>query len=216
MAEDARGHLGSRRGRERRRRLAFGEATLAHEVSAVVRFRIGNMLNQKREAASDLIAASGDAGRAAARLGVTLDGHARELVVHVDLIMRQLVFAEDRPVADQLFSRHEIGVTDTLGGVGPMTMGELARRLRLPLSTATRVVDGLVARGLVLRERPEDNRRVVRVALTENGSALYREALAARVTAFRAMLKVLRLEERRELIRLFRKISAAVASEPAR
>jgi DNA-binding MarR family transcriptional regulator len=97
-----------------------------------------------------------------------------------------------------------------------MTMGELASRLRLPLSTCTRVVDGLVARGVVQRERPEDNRRVVRAALTARGHTFYRAALADRVAAARVMLRILSTDEQRELIRLFRKIAAVVASEPAR
>jgi DNA-binding MarR family transcriptional regulator len=69
---------------------------------------------------------------------------------------------------------------------------------------------------VIRRERPEENRRVVRVALTAKGRALYQAALAARVAAFRVTLQTLRLDERRELIRLFRKIAAVVGSEPAR
>lgn len=156
------------------------------------------------------------APRGDARLGVTLEGHARELVDHVDRVIRRLLFTQELPRAEERFSRQEIGVVDTLGAGGPMSMGELAKRLRLPLSTGTRVVDGLVARDVVRRERPEENRRVVRVALTAKGRALYQAALAARVAAVRVMLQTLRLDERRELIRLFRRIAAAVASEPAR
>jgi DNA-binding MarR family transcriptional regulator len=143
-----------------------------------------------------------------------LDGHARELIHHVDRVVRRL-FAGDRSKAEEAFNRQEIGVIDTLGAEGPMTMGELAGRLRLPLSTGTRVVDGLVGRGLVERERPEDNRRIVRVALTTKGRAFYRSALAVRVAGARAMLQTLTLDERRELIRLFRKIAASMAGEPA-
>jgi DNA-binding MarR family transcriptional regulator len=147
-------------------------------------------------------------------VGVTLEGHARELIHHVDRVLRRLL-AADRPKAEEAFSRQEIGVVDTLGAEGPMTMGELAGRLRLPLSTGTRVVDGLVARDLVGRERPEENRRVVRVVLTAKGRAFYRSALASRIVGARAMLRALTLEERRELIRLFRKIAASVTGEPA-
>ena len=67
-----------------------------------------------------------------------------------------------------------------------MAMGELAARVRVPLSTATRVVDRMVERDLVQRERPKDNRRVVRVALAPAGQRFYDEALAARVGRHRA------------------------------
>jgi DNA-binding MarR family transcriptional regulator len=39
----------------------------------------------------------------------------------------------------------------------------------------TRLLDKLEQRGLVVRERPADNRRVVRVTVTEAGRALLRE-----------------------------------------
>lgn len=157
----------------------------------------------------------GDPRSGDARLGVTLEGHARELVLHLDGIMRRLVFSQELPAPEESLSRQEIGVVDTVGAAGPLTMGELSKRLRLPLSTGTRVVDGLVARDVLRRERPEDNRRVVRVELTAKGRAFYQAALAARVAAFRVVLQALRLDERRELIRLFRKIATAVASDPA-
>lgn len=56
---------------------------------------------------------------------------------------------------------------------------------------------------------------MVRVALTAKGRALYGAALAARVATARAMLRILSVDERREMIRLFPKIAAAVACEPA-
>ncbi len=157
-----------------------------------------------------------DHGAPDARRAGTLDTHARELVLHLDHIMRRLMFSEESPAPEEPLSPREIGVVDTLGATGSMMMGDLARRLRLPLSTGTRIVDGLVTRDLVQRERPEENRRVVRVALTPKGHAFYQAALAARVTAARAMLKSLHREERHELLRLFRKIAIAVAGEPAR
>jgi len=130
--------------------------------------------------------------------------------------MRRLLLTQDPPRADEQFSRQEIAVVDTLGAAGPMTMGELARCLRLPLSTGTRVVDGLAARDVVRRERPEENRRLVRVVLTGKGRAFYRAALAARVATARVILQILSADDRRELLRLFRTIATVLASEPPR
>jgi DNA-binding MarR family transcriptional regulator len=157
-----------------------------------------------------------DVSRDGARPEGTLEGGARELIHHMDRVMRRLLLTQDMARTDEQFSRPEIGVVNTLGGAGPMTMGELARHLRLPLSTGTRVVDGLVARDVVHRERPEEKRRVVRVALTTKGRAFYRVALASRVAAARTMLRILSAGERRELIRLFRTIATVVASERPR
>ena len=46
-------------------------------------------------------------------------------------------------------------------------MGELSNALSLPFSTATRMVDYLVARGYIQRLSDTTDRRVVRVALTD-------------------------------------------------
>jgi DNA-binding MarR family transcriptional regulator len=62
---------------------------------------------------------------------------------------------------------------------GGMSMGALAGRMRLALSTMTRIVDRLVAAGWVRRRTPETDRRQVVCALTSAGAALS-ETLEAR------------------------------------
>jgi DNA-binding MarR family transcriptional regulator len=51
---------------------------------------------------------------------------------------------------------------------------ELARRLVSRAPDITRMIDTLAERGLVLRERPAENRRTVRVGITPGGVALLR------------------------------------------
>jgi DNA-binding MarR family transcriptional regulator len=139
-----------------------------------------------------------------------LEASARELVGHLDRAMRRLVLAAPPArtlAAMERFSRSEIAVVDTLGAEGTMPIGELAARVRMPLSTATRVVDRLVARDMLRRERLEQNRRVVRVALARRGRCFYRAALGGRIAGMRQMLGPLSEGEQRELIRLFQKIA---------
>ena len=57
----------------------------------------------------------------------------------------------------------------------PMAMGDLSRSLNVPLSSATRIIDWLVANNFAQRLPDPNDRRVVLVALTEPGLALYRE-----------------------------------------
>lgn len=59
------------------------------------------------------------------------------------------------------------------GNEAPMTMGELSEALNVPLSTATRTIDWLVESGYVERLHDPDDRRVVRVALSDSGKELY-------------------------------------------
>jgi DNA-binding MarR family transcriptional regulator len=52
-------------------------------------------------------------------------------------------------------------------------MGQLSKELDVPLSTATRIVNGLVDNGLAERTDDPEDRRVVRVILTETGRSLH-------------------------------------------
>ena len=54
-----------------------------------------------------------------------------------------------------------------------LTMGELSSAMSVPLSTATRVVDLLVNRGYAQRLPDPEDRRVVRIALTDSGRELH-------------------------------------------
>jgi len=54
---------------------------------------------------------------------------------------------------------------------GSPTMGELSEAISVPLSTATRMAHWLADNGLVERASDPDDRRIVRIALTDNGRA---------------------------------------------
>jgi DNA-binding MarR family transcriptional regulator len=87
-----------------------------------------------------------------------------------------------RALEDELFARYDLtpqqyNVLRLLRAEHPGTLPTLALADRL-VSRApdiTRMLDKLEARGLVARERPADNRRVVRVGVTDAGLALLRE-----------------------------------------
>lgn len=51
----------------------------------------------------------------------------------------------------------------------PLSSGDISKSLISQNSDVTRVVDRLVKKGLVNRERPEENRRMVLITLTEEG-----------------------------------------------
>ena len=57
----------------------------------------------------------------------------------------------------------------TIRALGAPSMTELSDSLQLQPSTVTGLVDGLVEHGLVERREDEEDRRLVRVALTDHG-----------------------------------------------
>src|SRR5512137_319741 len=55
---------------------------------------------------------------------------------------------------------------------GPLTMHGLAEAMDVSQASTTGIVDRMEQRGLVERQRDDDDRRVVRVALTDEGRRL--------------------------------------------
>jgi DNA-binding MarR family transcriptional regulator len=65
-----------------------------------------------------------------------------------------------------------LNVLFVLSGEGPLPMNRLAELLDVSQASATGIVDRMEQRGLVTRERDDDDRRVVRVALSPQGDGL--------------------------------------------
>jgi DNA-binding MarR family transcriptional regulator len=126
-------------------------------------------------------------------------------------------------VREQLFALHT-GARPEFGDVGlflnlslaldqhdgPISMGDLSRALSVPLSSATRVVDLMVKSSFVERLPDPDDRRVVRVALTETGRAMYRAVNTAIQRRVERMLRPFTPDERETLIALLRKLVAGL------
>ncbi|MFO8009448.1 MAG: MarR family transcriptional regulator [Dehalococcoidia bacterium] len=94
------------------------------------------------------------------------------------------------------------------------TMGELSNELSVPLSSATRMANWWVDNGYARRLSDPDDRRVVRLTLTDQGMRLL-ESLEKHITAtVEKVLAVLSEEEQATLVRLFGKVASSLR-EPA-
>jgi DNA-binding MarR family transcriptional regulator len=91
-------------------------------------------------------------------------------------------------------------------------VGELAERVGIDETTATRLVDRLEGLGLVERRSVADDRRATEVALTAGGEALVAEVGKQRLQFFSEVLGALEPEERVELVQLTAKAAAALIS----
>src|SRR5258708_12872509 len=89
-----------------------------------------------------------------------------------------------------------------LSGQGPMTVGALAEELAISAPSATGLVDRLVDRGLVERERASDDRRTVRVSLTESGGETALQIHGVRPSEFHDVLHELTDEDLPQLVPL--------------
>ncbi len=81
-----------------------------------------------------------------------------------------------------------------------LTMGRLSSEIYLAESAATRLVNRLVNLNLVKRRGDENDRRVVRVALTSYGRQLSRLVFERRAFRFNNLAHNLQPEEREKLI----------------
>lgn len=71
---------------------------------------------------------------------------------------------------------------------GPLRVGDVARRLRVDLSVASRQVAALADRGYVVRRADEDDRRAQVIAVTPEGRRALRESHRRMVEALSAAL----------------------------
>ena len=93
-------------------------------------------------------------------------------------------------------SQQELKALAALGQRQTLTMSELAAILKVPLSTATRMIDKLVVKNLVERKHVKHDRRIVQVAFSKKGKRIHQFVLESRFAVARAMLAALNPKER--------------------
>lgn len=97
----------------------------------------------------------------------------------------------------------------------PLTMGTLSSELEIPLSTTTRIVDGLVQAGMVERVNDPSDRRVVRIQMSETGRELFEAGMAYNKQRIANLLNVFTAEEQEQLLKLMNKLfDAFVIAQP--
>jgi len=89
---------------------------------------------------------------------------------------------------------------------GNITMGEFGNALSVPMSTATRIADWLVENGFIERIHDSNDRRIVRVNLTDTGKETYREIDAYIRYRIKQVLSTLTKEEQVILLTLISKV----------
>ena len=103
-----------------------------------------------------------------------------EVITEVLVALRRIIRATD------LRSRHlmkiagltapQLLVLRTIHQRGELSVGDLAHRISLSQGTVTSILDRLVARGLVTRERAREDRRKVLLRLSPEGKTVLQHA----------------------------------------
>lgn len=102
-----------------------------------------------------------------------------------------------------------------LAASGPQGTADLAAALAVNPSTATRLCDRLVRKGLVRRHRQEGDRRTVAIALTPAGRDLVATVTKRRRAELARLLGVLPQAQHEPVVAAFQAFAAAAGELPA-
>lgn len=94
---------------------------------------------------------------------------------------------------------------------GDLVMNALSDAMGVAGSTATRLIDQLVRKGLVTRTHDPKDRRIVRVALTRKGQTLRRELAKASAACFTHAFAEVPESERPTIVRVLESITQSLA-----
>ena len=150
------------------------------------------------------------------------DEHIIQFVEHLKEVMSKITspFSQNSSDSDGVFAAFESrervdpATFHRMGNIlyekkNP-TMGEISEALGVPLSTATRMANWWVDNSYAQRFSDPDDRRVVRLGLTENGQKLLEMIEESMVRNVRAVLSCLTPEEQTILITLSGKVAASL------
>ena len=116
-----------------------------------------------------------------------------------------------RGLRDAGLTPGQLAVLEALYHLGPLTQGELGRKLLRSGPNLTVVVSNLEAEGLVKRERSSVDRRSVIVKLTSRGRQSIAAAFPAHAARIADCLDALTPAELARLERLCKKLGLAIA-----
>ena len=100
-----------------------------------------------------------------------------------------------------------------LATTGPQTVSALADRLAVHASTMTRMCNRLVTRGLVVRAPSAVDRREVVIALTNTGTSVVEDVMAARRRELDQVLQRMGDDDRRAVVVALDKFARAAGAE---
>jgi DNA-binding MarR family transcriptional regulator len=117
--------------------------------------------------------------------------------------------------ADIRLSFSEVRAAKQVPDEGFISMRHLAASMGVPLSTATRVVDRLVVKGVVARIRSKHDRRLVLVELSERSKEHRRLLFRERVALIAQILEPLGDAARAQVVRVLSQIAEQAAAHRA-
>ena len=133
---------------------------------------------------------------------------AADVVGLADSVMAFLGFAQKssgedffRMVGELELSLSQLKLLMVLSRDGELPLKDLAEHLVLSLPAASRAVDGLHRRDMVVRREDDEDRRQKQIAITETGEAVVASLSAARLAGIETFIATLTTQEQENLAR---------------
>lgn len=108
------------------------------------------------------------------------------------------------------FQTRELFALEILGENPWISMSELSEALSTAKNTTTGIINRMVRRKLVARRHSKEDRRVVKIALTEKGKAIWDEYLSLHLGFSEGLLAALTDAEAKQYLKLNEKIVATL------
>ncbi len=143
------------------------------------------------------------------------DECARQVLEVVPLIMRTIRI-EMRSHRLQDISVPQFRTLAFLNGHGGASLSEVAEFIGLTLPSMSKMIDGLVARGLVTRQTHAGDRRRMTLALTPAGQSIYQSAHMATQACLAQHLDALPLSERAAIVQAMQALHPVFIPNPNR
>ena len=103
----------------------------------------------------------------------------------------------------------QFGVLECLYHLGPLCQRDIGRKILKSSGNISTVIDNLVKRNYVVRQRSNDDRRYISVGLTAFGKALIEQIFPCHVKEIVARMNTLTAREHQQLSRLCKKLGTS-------
>ena len=103
----------------------------------------------------------------------------------------------------------QFGVLECLYHLGPLCQRDIGRKILKSSGNISTVIDNLVKRNYVVRQRSNDDRRYISVGLTAFGKALIEQIFPCHVEEIVARMNTLTAREHQQLSRLCKKLGTS-------
>lgn len=146
-----------------------------------------------------------------------------DVKAEVDQILEAIIYftTETRRITKELAKRAnltgpQLTVVKILETIGDLSLSELSDKIRSQNSTVTGIIDRMEREGLVQRVRSHEDRRVIRIHLTEKGAKLARDIPVEPMEILRGALGGLTSQETRDFLRVMTKIAKKIQATASR